>query len=412
MNTGMMDAHNLAWKLALVADGRAPDALLDTYGQERVPVASGVLELTNKIVRLVTMRNRAKRAVRDTVLPVASRMPVVQRRAARKMSQLSVAYPWSPLTQPDGHGRGPKPGDRFPDLEVRGERGPVRLHRLLGSGRHVLVLSGAGVRSAFETASAGDYADIVEGDLRSGFALVRPDGILATRGSASDTHRIVDYLRRLKRDGGDLGPPPSATRRVPGHVRHLSIRRSGVRGSARGAGLSGDPPQHRFAGLGGYHDRQGHGGADQPLPDVGPDGPDHGLKYAQDGGQDQQDERPAGRDDERLVGKGVEGERRVPRTYRARLSESPRPTSTALTMVEKLSSVRIMTAASLVTSVPVIPIAMPMSAFFTAGASLTPSPVMATMWPFFLSTSTQLADDPVSPVMLRRHRTPSPLVIR
>src|SRR5689334_1304778 len=55
MNTGMMDAHNLAWKLALVADGRAPDALLDTYGQERVPVASGVLELTNKIVRLVTM---------------------------------------------------------------------------------------------------------------------------------------------------------------------------------------------------------------------------------------------------------------------------------------------------------------------------------------------------------------------
>ena len=37
MNTGMMDAHNLAWKLALVADGRAPDALLDTYGQERIP---------------------------------------------------------------------------------------------------------------------------------------------------------------------------------------------------------------------------------------------------------------------------------------------------------------------------------------------------------------------------------------
>ena len=60
--------------------------------------------------------------------------------------------------------------------------------------------------------------------------------------------------------------------------------------------------------------------------------------------------------------------------YRARLSYSPRPSSTALTMVEKLSSVRIITAASWVTSVPV-PIAIPMSAFFTAGASLTPSPV-------------------------------------
>ena len=57
-------------------------------------------------------------------------------------------------------------------------------------------------------------------------------------------------------------------------------------------------------------------------------------------------------------------------------------------MVEKLSSVRIITAASLVTSVPV-PIEIPMSAFLTAGASLTPSPVMATIWPFFRKTSTR-----------------------
>jgi FAD binding domain-containing protein len=123
MNTGMMDAHNLAWKLVLVTNGRAPDALLDTYGQERVPVASGVLEFTNKIVGLLTMRSQAKRAVRDTVIPVVSRVPVVQRRWARKLSQLSVAYPRSPLVQPDGHGRGPKPGDRFPDVEVRSQYG-------------------------------------------------------------------------------------------------------------------------------------------------------------------------------------------------------------------------------------------------------------------------------------------------
>ena len=210
MNTGMMDAHNLAWKLALVADGRAPDALLDTYGQERVPVASGVLEFTDKIVRLLTMRNRAKRAVRDTVTPVASRMPAVQRRAARKLSQLSVAYPRSPLTQPSGHGRGPKPGDRFPDLEICSEHGPARLHHLLGSGRHVLIVSGAGVRSALETASAGHYpelVDIVDGDPGNGFALIRPDGILATDGSATDTHRIVDYLRRLS---GRDEPRPAA----------------------------------------------------------------------------------------------------------------------------------------------------------------------------------------------------------
>ena len=59
----------------------------------------------------------------------------------------------------------------------------------------------------------------------------------------------------------------------------------------------------------------------------------------------------------------------------------PRPSSTALTIEAKLSSVSTMSAASRVTSVPVIPIAIPMSAAFTAGASLTPSPVIATTLP-------------------------------
>ena len=58
-----------------------------------------------------------------------------------------------------------------------------------------------------------------------------------------------------------------------------------------------------------------------------------------------------------------------------------RPSSTAETIVAKLSSSSTMSAASLATSVPVIPMATPMSAFFRAGASLTPSPVMATTSP-------------------------------
>jgi hypothetical protein len=178
MNTGMMDAHNLAWKLALVADSHAPDSLLDTYGQERVPVASGLLEFTDKLVGLLTMRNRAKRAVRDTVIPVVSRTPMVQRRAAPKLSQLSVAYPQSPLVQPSRNGRGPKPGDRFPDVEVRTEPGPARLHHLLGSGRHVLIVSGAGVHSALETAGVGRYAELVDvvSPLRRDRRSVSPSG--------------------------------------------------------------------------------------------------------------------------------------------------------------------------------------------------------------------------------------------
>ena len=56
-----------------------------------------------------------------------------------------------------------------------------------------------------------------------------------------------------------------------------------------------------------------------------------------------------------------------------------RPLSTDLIIVAKLSSVRIMEAESFATSVPVMPMATPTSALFSAGPSLTPSPVIATM---------------------------------
>ena len=63
------------------------------------------------------------------------------------------------------------------------------------------------------------------------------------------------------------------------------------------------------------------------------------------------------------------------------LSKMRRPSRTASTMVAKLSSASTMVAASLVTCVPVMPMATPMSAARSAGASLTPSPVMDTVCP-------------------------------
>ncbi len=65
-----------------------------------------------------------------------------------------------------------------------------------------------------------------------------------------------------------------------------------------------------------------------------------------------------------------------------------RPSSTAATMVAKLSSASTMSAASFDTSVPAMPIATPISAFLSAGASLTPSPVMATTAPVCRRAST------------------------
>jgi 2-polyprenyl-6-methoxyphenol hydroxylase-like FAD-dependent oxidoreductase len=57
MNTGMMDAANLAWKLALVAAGHAADSLLDTYETERLPAGVNTLGFTNKLFGWSTMRH-------------------------------------------------------------------------------------------------------------------------------------------------------------------------------------------------------------------------------------------------------------------------------------------------------------------------------------------------------------------
>src|SRR6516164_2688290 len=75
LNTGMMDAHNLGWKLALVAADRAPDALLDSYGAERRPVAEDVLRLTHALVHYGTLSHPVRRRVRDVVVPALGRSP-------------------------------------------------------------------------------------------------------------------------------------------------------------------------------------------------------------------------------------------------------------------------------------------------------------------------------------------------
>ncbi len=151
-----------------------------------------------------------KLALRDTLIPAAAALPVVQNRAARRLSQVSAAYLASPLNWPDDIRRGPRPGERVPDITVRTADGSTTLHRVLGRGRHVLLVSGAEIRHAVRSSGLARYAglvDIVDADLRAEhrpgkdasalFALVRPDGVLAARGSRRDTHTMIGYLRQI-----------------------------------------------------------------------------------------------------------------------------------------------------------------------------------------------------------------------
>src|SRR5579864_4966876 len=234
MNTGIMDAHNLAWKLALVASGRAPEALLDSYGAERGPVAADVLALTHALVKLGTVANPGPRAVRNTVVPLAGHLASVQRRAVRRISHVHVAYPSSPLTRPDRNRAGVRPGERVPDLEVTADGRPARLYEVLRRGRHVLLMPWPGGDVPPGMRIWADQIEVVtaSADLAGpvvpagSIHLLRPDGYLAARGTAAN---LTGYLNML------FGADPTHEH----DLRRLCFLRGFLAGFLTGSGAAG-----------------------------------------------------------------------------------------------------------------------------------------------------------------------------
>ncbi|MFF5127999.1 FAD-dependent monooxygenase [Streptomyces syringium] len=207
MNTGVQDAFNLGWKLALVAKGQAEEGLLDTYEEERLPVAAWTLKTTDERMRVV----------REAVKEAGVGTEVVVDDAA---TTLGVGYRWSSLA----HG-GETAGDRAPDAPcvdaVTGR--PVRLFDVF-AGPHFTLL-GFGEDSAKALADvAGECGDLVrtclvdgepeagladpEGHARAaygvpegrgGLVLVRPDNHIALSAAADRGADVIDCLRRLGR---------------------------------------------------------------------------------------------------------------------------------------------------------------------------------------------------------------------
>jgi 2-polyprenyl-6-methoxyphenol hydroxylase-like FAD-dependent oxidoreductase len=92
MNTGIQDAANLAWKLALVLRGQASISLLDSYERERRPVAQGVVLTTDRLTRLATMRSPLARRLRNVMITIAGRAGRLPQRLAKNLSELDVSY--------------------------------------------------------------------------------------------------------------------------------------------------------------------------------------------------------------------------------------------------------------------------------------------------------------------------------
>lgn len=196
MNTGIGDAENLGWKLALVARGRAGEGLLDTYTAERRPLAAEVLGTTTTNTKLLVGEGAVTRLVRDRVLIPLLGLSAVQRKATSTASQLWVTYRKGPLGG-RAHKGGLQPGDRIADRACRGADGtPVRLTEALGSAWVLLAAPDAAPVRELAAAAREELAEEVavlypsDDPPESGAMLVRPDGHLAWQGStAADLRR-------------------------------------------------------------------------------------------------------------------------------------------------------------------------------------------------------------------------------
>lgn len=221
MNTGIQDAYNLAWKLALVLDGAAPEALLDSYEAERRPVGADVIART-----------------------VAASMNFGREEGGKPDrsadTQLGISYRGGDWVRDDGPaGQGVVAGDRAPDaggLRQEGIGFPLRLHEVLRGPAHVLLAwmpgmeKGAGKAElcalsdfalaldpvlgdrlrfvALTDAAAGQQPAIgILHDAEGGFAkaygpagralLVRPDGHLGWTGPSWRTPGLAAHLQRI-----------------------------------------------------------------------------------------------------------------------------------------------------------------------------------------------------------------------
>jgi hypothetical protein len=191
LNTSVQDAFNLGWKLAAVLGG-APDSLLDTYEEERRPVAAGMLGLATKL------------------LDAAGRGDL---RRGREVRQLDLGYEGSSLALEDaGRTDGLLAGDRAPDAPVRGAGGQkIRLFSLL-HGTHWTLLTPSEAPAALaarmglrihRVGLTGEVVD-AEGHFARAYGLaadesvlVRPDGYVAAIFSASDTAAVEALLARV-----------------------------------------------------------------------------------------------------------------------------------------------------------------------------------------------------------------------
>ena len=200
MNTGMQDAQNLGWKLALHLKGGTGDSLLDTYQEERHPVGHAVVRGSALLLKSATLSNPVACFLRNTLIRLVMSTRLGRHQFRRLLSEESIQYRAHSLADGSVLGR-VRSGGTLPDgvIELNGE--DVSVHRLLRQSEATIIVVGdapneelptnfgAGksgfpitVRRLGPGGDAEDRAGRLSGLLggQGSLILVRPDAVVAT----------------------------------------------------------------------------------------------------------------------------------------------------------------------------------------------------------------------------------------
>ena len=231
MNCGLQDAFNLAWKLALVHQGVAGSALLDSYEAERRPVAEGITKSGDATEQAQTMTGVVERTARDQNIRAMLADAKSRHHEIVAEAELNVDYAHSPIVAGDTNNF-LAAGFRLPDtFAVQSpDASPCGLHHLAHCAGHTLMLlAGPSANAAafaalhaalqksaetspvFETAvAAGNHRELLAGMTRldpataqllgvDGITLlvVRPDNYIGLRADANHLAALARYRTLL-----------------------------------------------------------------------------------------------------------------------------------------------------------------------------------------------------------------------
>jgi len=214
MNTGLQDAYNLAWKLALVMKGQASEKLLDSYEAERLPVARRLLSTTDRAFTMLVSDHWVAGLFRTRILAKIAAFAMtferIKRMAFRTISQTGIAYRQSPLSQTLSGlpTNAPQAGDRFPWLQLKFQiDGPIEdVFQKIKDTHYNLIVIGQPAPESLDELSSILATYVIPDDVYNtqalarmrvsdaAFYLVRPDGHIGLAGKHLNIAAVSAYL--------------------------------------------------------------------------------------------------------------------------------------------------------------------------------------------------------------------------